>query len=294
MRALPTGEQYEITHDRWLVVVTEVGATLRSIQLDGRELLWTFGADEVPASSQGLQLVPWPNRIRDGRYQFGGTEYQLPISEVPRQNAIHGLNHGRPWQLIRHDDDGVEQQTTFYPQKGWPGVLTVSIRHTLSADGLRVEVEARNDGSHPVPYGYGVHPYFAFGEVSDVVLQLPFNNELLVDPERLLPQQIAEVSAEKDFRDAHPVEDANFDTAFCSPSEPQWAVQLQDATHAFELWADESMPWVQVFTPPARNAIAVEPMTCGPDAFNQGVTHDDLITLAPGDSTRSVWGVRSL
>lgn len=293
MTLLPTGSQYEISHGRYAVVVTEVGATLRSLTVDGVELLWTFGPDEIPQASQGKQLLPWPNRVADGTYRFDGRDEQLDISEVPRNTALHGLNAGRAWELVSHDQGRVVQRHTFYPEAGWSGILTATITHTIDDHGLHVEVHAVNEGQTPLPYGYGVHPYFEFGDLADVTLSLPFDEELSVDPERLLPLSVGRVSAERDFRTPRALGGVEFDTAFTSPTSAAWTVAATGPARTVEVWADETLPWVQVYTTrPERHAIAVEPMTCGPDAFNEGPTHGGLITLAPGESSRSVWGVR--
>lgn len=292
MSTKPTGEQYRISHGRNTAVVTEVGASLRSLCVDGREWLWTFGADEVPVGSQGEQLLPWPNRIRDGRYTFNGVTHQLPISEVPRHVALHGLNHGFVWRLVSHTAEEVVQRHTFHPEAGWPGTLTATLSHRLSADGLRVTVHATNDGASDLPYGYGVHPYFVFDALDEVSLGLPFASELRVDEDRLLPIELAPTTRGKDFRTPRQLGGTVFDTAFTAPAQPDWTVRLIGAEHTVEVWGGAALPWVQVYTRPERDAIAVEPMTCGPDAFNEGPTHDGLIVLSPGESHTAVWGVR--
>lgn len=293
MTILPTGEQYAISHGRYTAVVTEVGAHLRSLVVDDREWLLGFRADEAVSGSRGRQLLPWPNRIRDGRYTFDGVSYQLPISEIPRNVALHGLDQGASWQLLHKSDNQVVQRHTFYPQKGWPGTLTVTLRHTLTADGLMVTAQVDNDGAGQAPYGYGVHPYFAFDDLSAVELELPFASELRVDEERLLPLEVAPVSGQRDFRAPRAVGDIFFDTAFTDPESPNWTARLIGPQHIVEVWGTKSTPWVQIFTRPKRDSIAVEPMTCGPDAFNDGPTRADLIVLPPGGMHVSTWGVRA-
>lgn len=290
---LPTGTQYEISSGRYRAVITEVGATCRSLEVDGRQWLWTFPKDGAPAGSQGRQLLPWPNRIRDGRYTFEGVTQQLPITEVPRHTALHGLNEGFAWQLVTHTDTLVVQRHTFYPEAGWPGTLTATLSHSVDDDGLLVRIHVTNDGATPLPYGYGVHPYFAFDNVDDVTLELPFASELRVDEDRLLPIGLTPTSHGKDFRTPRPVGATVFDTAFTDPTTPTWHVRLTGPQHSIDVWGGDALNWVQVFTRPQRDAIAVEPMTCGPDAFNEGPTHDDLIVLAAGASHTAHWGVRA-
>lgn len=294
MTKLPTGEQYRISADRYAVEVTEVGATLRSLKVDGTEWLWTFEADAIPVGHQGKHLFPWPNRVADGRYRFDGADHQLDITEVDRYTALHGLNAGRPWELVSHTPDTVVQRHTFYPENGWTGILTAEVTHSVSADGLQVRIHVVNDGATDLPYGYGVHPYFAFANVDDVVMRLPFDSELFVDAERLLPLSVGPVSPEHDFREARAFGSTEFDTALTAPSSAAWTMELTGDGRTVQVWADETLPWIQIYTTrPTRNAIAVEPMTCGPDAFNEGPTHDSLIVLAPGATSTSVWGVRS-
>lgn len=290
MTTLPTGLQFTITSGRYAAVITEVGATLRSLTVDGAEVLHTFAEDEAPRGSMGRQLVPWPNRIRDGRYSFDGVEHQLPITEVDRNTALHGLGEATAWELVSHTDDAVTMATTIYPQQGWANTLHVSIAHRLDADGLRVTVEARNVGTTRAPYGYGAHPYVA-ADLANSSLTLPFADELLVDPERLLPIAVAPVTAEHDFVATRPVGDTVFDTALVNPI-GDWEITLETPQRRVVFWADETQPWAQVYTNPTRDAMAIEPMTCGPDAFNEGPTHDSLTILEPGQSTRSEWGIR--
>ncbi|MFT3887045.1 MAG: aldose epimerase [Arachnia sp.] len=290
MTILPTGQQFLIESGRYAAVVTEVGATLRSFTVDGAETLHTFAEDQ-PAGSKGRQLVPWPNRIRDGRYVYEGVTRQLPITEIDRNTALHGLAAGAAWDLVRHTADEVVLSTVIYPQQGWDWVLEVTIGHRVDDDGLAVTVEAKNLGAGTAPYGYGTHPYVT-ADLAVTRLTLPFAEELLVDPERLLPIEVAPVTPQHDFREPRLVGDTFFDTALTgAPAGWEIVVETGDRTIAF--WADETLPWGQVYTTPERDAIAIEPMTCGPDAFNEGPTRAGLITLEPGASTRSVWGIRA-
>lgn len=295
----PTGNQYEISSGDQHAAITEVGATLRTFSVGGRDVVRGFGADEVVSGGRGQQLLPWPNRIRDGRYTFNGVEQQLSLSEPDRHNAIHGLVRHVPWVLVEHTTDSVTQQVTVYPRSGWPGTVEATIRHSVSEAGLLVEVTVRNLGDETVPFGYAAHPYFTVGEdtVDDVVLELPAAQYLEVD-ERLLPVEIRDVDGtEYDLRSAtEALGSRGFDTAFTGLTRGEDGlvrVRLSRGERFAELWADESMGWIQIFTGDERRdlSIAVEPMTCGPDAFNDGPTHDDLITIAPGDSYAGRWGV---
>lgn len=295
----PTGHQYEISSGPYRAVVTEVGATLRHLSVDGRDILAGFGPSDRISGGHGQQLLPWPNRIRDGRYTFRGQEYDLPLSEPERHNAIHGLVRWSGWDLVRHTDDTVVQQITVFPQKGWDTTLLATITHQLSERGLVVTVEAQNSGDRAVPFGYAAHPYFTVGEqtVDEIEVTVPAAKFLDVD-DRLLPISLEPVDGRpEDLRGGTAVGDRNLDTAFTDlaidPEYDGWRIRLALGDRETFIWADAQHRWTQIYTGADRRdlGIAVEPMTCGPDAFNSEVTADNVIVLEPQDSYQGRWGV---
>ena len=298
MNTAPTGEQYEITFGTQRAVVTEVGATLRSFSDDGKDVVRGFDVAEPSSAGRGQNLIPWPNRIRDGRYVFNGVQQQLALSEPDRHNAIHGLVTYVPWVLIDKQADAVTNRVRIYPQHGWPGTLEATITHRISAQGLTVKVEATNIGTEELPFGYGAHPYLTVGEstVDDVALTVPAASYLEVD-DRLLPVRISSVAGTAyDLRGGPVLGSVNLDTALTDldrGSDGRWRVVLVLGERSVELWGDETMHWVQVFTggPSRQSSIAVEPMTCGPDAFNVGPTHHDLRVLGAGETFVGEWGI---
>ena len=295
----PTGEQYEISFGDQRAVVTEVGATLRLYAVAGRDVVLGFGVDEVIKGGRGQQLIPWPNRIRDGRYEFGGKQQQLALSEPARHNASHGLARHVAWTLTEQEENSVTQSVTIYPQPGWPGILRARLSHTLTEDGLTVTVLAANIGATDVPFGYGAHPYLTAGQesVDELTLTVPADSYLVVD-DRLLPREVTTVTGTNyDLRQAAPIGKRVFDTAFSGltlDDDDRWRVLLQHQDRFAELWADARFGWLQLYTGADQRdvGLAVEPMSCGPDAFNPGPTHDGMVTLAPGEEFLAHWGIR--
>ncbi len=295
--SFPTGEQYEISSGEHSAVVCEVGATLRSYTVSGRDVLRGFGVEEEVHKGHGQQLLPWPNRIRDGRYTFGGAEQQLALSEPKTHNAIHGLVRWVDWRLMEKTSASVRQRVVVRPQPGWPATLEATITHRVDEDGLEVQVTAVNLSHAPCPFGYAAHPYLTVGEdtVDEIEVQLPAASWLDVD-DRLLPVALKDVDAKHDLRTAVVLGDRGFDTAFTNldrDGDGRWRVHLRRGRRQATLWADESFSWLQVFTGDHLRDIsmAVEPMTCGPDAFNDGVTHDSMLVLPPGGRFNGLWGI---
>jgi aldose 1-epimerase len=286
--ASPNGTVTTLTHGGYTATVTEVGGGLHSLTYEGRELVVSWPLDHICINHRGSVLAPWPNRIADGHYTFDGEDQQLAISEVPRHNAIHGLVSWLPFPVVEAGEDHVTVGTRIWPQTGYPFLVDVVVRYALDDDGLSWQITATNNGDSPAPYGASVHPYLVAGpgHVDDWTLLVPADEVLQVDPDRLLPTGVAPVPAALDFRAARRVGATEIDHAYTGLTGPRVEVRTDDGSGvALEIGAAEH--WVQVHTAdrpePDRNRIgmAVEPMTCPPDAFNSGT---DLVVLAPGAS----------
>jgi aldose 1-epimerase len=294
----PSGEQIEITSGDQAAVVVEAGGGLRSYSAGGHELVDGFGAGEMPMSSRGKVLVPWPNRIRDGSYEFGGERHQLPIDEVGKGNAIHGLARWAAWGVAERERERVLMRLPIHPRPGYPFSLTVEVEYVLSADGLRVTTEATNSGAHSCPYGCGAHPYLTLGTetIDGLTLQAPAATVLIPD-ERGLPVRSQPVEGtEFDFRRPRAIGGTVLDHAFTDLERGEDGlarVTLRGPERAVELWVDTAYGYLMLFTGDApsvaRRSLAVEPMSCPPNAFQ---TEEALIRLEPGAAVSASWGIR--
>jgi aldose 1-epimerase len=304
---VPSGEQYPISGGGYRAVVTECGASLRLLEYDGRPLVLGWDERSQSTAGRGQLLAPWPNRIRDGRYTFAGRDLQLPLSEPRLGNASHGLVRWASWTLEEQTEHSVSLVYRLMSQPGYPWTLDLHALYDLSADGLTVTCTATNLGDDPAPYALGAHPYLlaGTGPVDGWELTLPARTRLVVD-ERKIPTGRDDVrDTDQDFRVARPIRSAQLDTAFTDlerDAEGRAWVLVRDAgsQSGVRLWMDERHPWVQVFTgdglpTDARAALAVEPLTAPPNAFNTG---EDLVVLAPagtpGDEHSASWGVQTL
>jgi aldose 1-epimerase len=302
----PSGEQYQITGGGYRAVVVECGAGLRVLEHQGRPLVLGYAATEQASSGRGQLLAPWPNRIRDGRYTFAGVERQLPLTEVARGHASHGLVRWAAWTLEEQTEHSVSLVYRLMSQPGYPWTLDLHALYDLSADGLTVTVTATNLSETAAPYAVGAHPYLTTGTgpVDAWELTLPADTRLLVD-DRLVPTGRRPVDGtDLDFRVARPLRSTSLDTAFTDlgrDSDGRVEVRLHDprSGDGVGLWMDGRHRWTQLFTGDAlpahaREALAVEPMTAPPDAFRSG---EDLVVLEPGGTTGDEhscsWGIRA-
>lgn len=306
MSAPLSGTQHVLRSGDYTATIASVGASLRCFRLGDRDLVVPFGVDEVRPAFRGATLAPWPNRIVDGTYDFEGTTQLLAISEPTRGHALHGLAAWLDFDAVDKASDSVTLRATIQAQTGYPFRIRIDVTYALDAEGLHESVTATNIGTAPAPYGTGPHPYLVAGAglVDDWTLELPVTEVLTVTPDRLSPVAVEAVDAhpEFDFRDARPIADAMIDHAFTGleftgeGARATVRVTTSDGTGVQMIWG-EDCPWVQVHTAdrpdPALNRVglAVEPMTCPPDAFNSGV---DLIVLQPDASHTASWTIAAI
>ena len=306
MTSVPaTGEQHTIEHGRQRAVVTEVGATLRSWQRDGVELLDTFGPDSHGTAYRGKVLMPWPNRLRGGRYTFAGSEHATALTEPERGNALHGLATWVNWRVADRTASSVTLAYRLHAQPGYPFVLDLGVRYALTGDGLEVTLHAGNPGREAAPFGTGLHPYLALGgsRADDAELKIPARAWLPVD-EQLIPtgESRAVDDSDHDFRRPRRIGATAVDTCFTElvrDGDGLARVEIgcsgAEGDRRLTVWMDGSFPYLQVYTADEdpdpdrrRRSIAVEPMTCAPDAFNSG---GGLLALAPGEEFSGRCGI---
>jgi aldose 1-epimerase len=204
----PSGAQYEIRYGDQRAVITEVGGGIRRFTTGGRAVLYGYARDEHCPFYAGKPLVPWPNRIADGRYVFGGVEHQLAINEPERRNAIHGLLQWRPWKRLAHGLSHVVLAARLHPMQGYPFDLDVRITYRLSSDGLHVVTRARNVGGAPCPCAVGQHPLFSTNgaALGEWLLQVDADAYVILDDERRLPAATVHAAAiGPDFRRPNPI-----------------------------------------------------------------------------------------
>jgi aldose 1-epimerase len=301
-----TGQQYHIAAGPYEATVTELGAGLRELLFRDQPVMAGYEADELPPSGAGQLLAPWPNRIEGGRYAFGGTQFQLALTEPALGNAIHGLTRWTSWTAVSQDAGSVLLRSAPHGYQGYPFGLEIEAGFRLHPDsGLHVAITARNRGSRAAPYGTGCHPYLTVRSpsVDDCELSLPAASWLPLD-DRGIPSgpQASVEGTPYDFRRPRVIGTTRLDHALTGLARDgdgrAWAHLVADGGSGarVSLWAGEGYRWLQVFTGDPlgpdrrRKALAVEPYTCPPNAF---VTGDDLLILQPGATVTHAWGIQA-
>jgi aldose 1-epimerase len=299
--ALATGRQLELRRGGVSAVVTEVGATLRALEVGGLSILQGFPADGMPEASRGQVLIPFPNRVDRGRYVFHGRSLELPLDEPDRTNAMHGLVRWLNWAPLSSTPSRLVMGLVLHARDGYPFVLSLRVAYTLTPSGLRVRQSARNLGAVPAPYGAGFHPYLTVGtpRIDECLLRLPARTSFLVNA-RMIPTGRAGVAGTPlDFREPRAIGGTVMDTGFTDlERDADGLARVELAAPSgrprLSVLLDRGYPFLQVFTGDGlpnevrRRAIAIEPYTCAANAFNNGL---GLRVLAPGECFSSVWEI---
>ena len=296
-----TGREITLRHGPYAASVVTLGASLRTLERDGRPLVVPFATDAMRPVFRGALLAPWPNRVVDGRYTFDGKAQQMPLTEPDRGHALHGLLGWADWQLATVSEDAATLAAELAPSAGYPHRLVVECTYALADDGLTTTVTARSLWGR-APYGVSAHPYLTAGgaPLADTVLTLPADQYIETSGERLLPAGERDVAAAPwpDFRVPTAIGSAEVDHAFTGlrrDAEGTARVRLEAPDgFATELSWGPGLDWVQIHTADRpepelnRAGLAVEPMTCPPDAFSTG---EGVVVLEPDRPHTASWTI---
>ncbi|WP_156757588.1 aldose 1-epimerase family protein [Actinokineospora pegani] len=291
-------EQWEIRSGGTRAVVTTFGAGLRVLEVDGRPYSETYPEGQEPPMGAGAVLVPWPNRVAGGVWPLDEVPQHLNITEPARGNAIHGLVRKEDWTVGERTDDAVTLSVVVDRRPGWPFTFETSVKYAVGPDGLKVTHGVRNLCADPMPFGVGTHPYPRAGalDVGDLDLRLAATTHLPLDADSMTPSGPA-TPIDSKLRSGAPLRELSLDDAFggCEPGADGLVRHtLTDSSgRGVQVWAEPVFKWVQVYTPAAGSfgpgrSVAIEPMTCPPDALNSGT---DVLTVAPGASWSASWGI---
>jgi aldose 1-epimerase len=304
-------EDTEITlqHNDLRLKASPYGAALRGLWREGpggeqQPIITGYSGAQAKVGGQGDVLIPFPGRVRDGRYSFEGQTYQMRLNDKDGPNAIHGFLRLVAWETQEQSPSAVSFAVTLNADEhpGYPFSLRATVSYALDQQGMTCRFTIRNTGDRAAPVAAGFHPYFTVGStgIDHDLLHLPMAATLefenLLPTGRILPVD----DTAYDFRRQRPIGATSFNTCYLNPlRDPDGLLRVRlaaaDSARAVTVWMDSAFNYIVLFSgdqlPPThrRRALAIEPMTCGSDALN----HPDwgLTILAPGQTFAGSWGV---
>ncbi len=258
--------------------------------------------ENLGTSFKSSNLFPFPNRIADATYSFDGELYHLPMNFPQENNAIHGLIFDQKFEVMQQENGEVGCTLVLRflsPEvsEGYPFSYLLDQTYRLTEkNGFECTTKISNTSDSSIPVGHGWHPYFKGGSemINDLILAFPAKEVLEVD-DRNIPTGGSEPY--HTFNTPRPIGDTQLDHCFRLDTSGEIAdtiIENRDAGLKYKVWQETGIHkynYLQVYTPPSRQSIAIEPMTCAPNAFNN---EDGLIVLSPGERISVSWGITNL
>jgi aldose 1-epimerase len=269
MHANPLEEHYHVTHsDFSCKIYHNLGASIQELTYGNVSVIKGFRqVDDYKTEHTSSILCPFPGRIEHGKYTYNGTTYQLDPNENNRNNAIHGKVAHEFFKLIDSESDSGKASLTFaYTHQnfceGYPFPFEIQVRYTFTEKAIQVDFLFTNKSNSSIPFGLGWHPYFNSSNLSESILTFNSSREILCDTE-MIPQGEKVIA----FSDPIQVNAQHFDTCFTLDDDNTIHFQTPDYRFTMNVLSND-LQFIQIFTPAARDCIAIEPMTCAPDVFN--------------------------
>ena len=276
------------------------GSCVLNIELQGQPLLDGYTSAEEMAINRwakNVLLFPFPNRLRNGRYSWEGREYQFPVNDGQTGNALHGFGMDKPMEVDKVETTEKEASIRcVYAYDGsrasypFPFTFEASFRISTPAS-VEIKLRVQNNGSTSLPFGMGWHPYFQLSEkVDDTAMQLPPCDMIGVDQAMIPTGKHYEYTT---FTQLRRIGTEVLDNCIAMrQQEGRISIILKGEKGELQYWQEVGpgrFGYLQLFTPYHRRSLAVEPMSCNIDAFNNG---EGLLRLAPGEEASASFGFR--
>jgi len=271
-----------------MVIIPEKGAILNSLIFNNQPIIDGYQSEndlEKLEWAKSALLFPFPNRLKNGKYSWKDKSYQFPINLTP--NAIHGFGMHESFMIEKtsFEQNYSEIKLSYIYQKNYefyPFSFEISIEYKLYENRLVVKYFAKNIDNQTIPIGLGWHPYFSLGgNVMDWEVKMSNGYKIEVD-EIMIPNGIK--SYFNDFEKPLIIGQKSLDTCFELDHNNKFELELKNNNGVLNYCQsseNHQFRYVQLFIPPNRTCIAIEPMTCGIDAFNQ---QKELVSIDPQNS----------
>ncbi|QHI39213.1 Aldose 1-epimerase [Kordia antarctica] len=230
-------------------------------------------------------LFPFANRIKDGEYTFNDSKYKLDCNEVDKNNALHGLVYNKTFVCIHKVTTADYACVTLQykdggKHKGFPFKFNIELTYTLSKSGIILSITIVNKSKKTFPFTLGWHPYFNSVNLDNSSINFKSTKKYVLDS-----QQIISGETDLDFEMPLQLKGTKLDDGY--PLETN-EIDFSTPAYCFNIRSSAKENFLQLYTPPQPNIIAIEPMTGAADNFNNKI---GLQTLQPNETYTVKWSM---
>ena len=264
-----------------LIFAPTLGGTITSLSLgpDLHQIMGNDTEDELQENPlfRGRFLFPFNDRIPEGKYLFKGKEYQLAINCIEDGSAIHGFMYNKKVSILKH----TETEAVFYWRtgkdkiQGYPFDISLKTEIKLHNGGVKISFTVINEGEIPAPYALGWHSYFKTDQSSTLQAVYPYYFD--IDENFLaIGDGVPSSGSKFDFSKESTFSDLFLDHSFTVPSDGKTILRNRDYSIKIE---QENFAYTQLFIPPDKTSIAIEPISSKSNSFNS----EEILVLEEGE-----------
>ena len=261
------------------------GAALQLLTLSGHEIIKDLHPLPYADTYASSILFPFANRIKDGSYSFEGKDFQFEINQKEENNALHGLVYNKTFKVV--DKKSSETSASVILQydevnesKGFPYTFAIQLKYTLTKKDLNLSVSIKNTDVKSFPFTLGWHPYFSTSDLYKSTLAFDSNKKLILG-DRNITTGIEKIESINIFE----VKDKQLDDCYILDS---GKTVFKTPDYELTIKASSKENFLQMYTPPKENIIAIEPTTGVSDSFNNSI---GLQVLNPNESYELNWSL---
>lgn len=263
-----------------------LGASLQELTLDNKKVIEDLSPLSYSNTYASSILFPFANRIKDGIYTFEGNQYQFDVNETGNNNALHGLVFNKTFKIKEQNaTDTFASVTLIYVEKneskGFQYTYTIHLKYTLTETGLDLKILVTNTDTKPFPFTLGWHPYFSSSDLFNSTLNFDSDTQLEFDG-RCITTGTKTIKNEALFE----IKDQKLDDCFILNNNQ---IQFNTPNYKLQITASSKENYLQIYTPPKANVIAIEPTTGVSDSFNNNM---GLQILEPDNSYLVNWALK--
>jgi len=259
------------------------GGRLSNLVFEDIQVLADFEASTYENNYASSILFPFVNRIKDGKYTFDNSKYQLSCNEGDKNNALHGLVYNKTFVCtkkvltlnyasvtLQYKDNG--------KHLGFPFKFNIDLTYTLNEKGIILSVKIANKDKKNFPFSIGWHPYFYSKNLDNSTLNFSSNKKYVFDNQQII-SGTTDLNIEMPFQ----LKAVTLDDCYQLKTNE---IYFSTPEYRFNIESTSKENFLQLYTPEIRNVIAIEPMTGAADNFNNEI---GLQTLQPNETYNMKW-----